>query len=262
MATHFAYPLIPVAVLSLAIGFRAIEGTAQAPSQQDFEVASIKRSEPGNLRGSTFEFLPGGGLRIVNGTLRAILETAYDIREFQILGGPGWVNSERYDILARGVDATNDVKAVRQRLQSLLRQRFNLEVHRETRDLPEYALEVAKKGPRFIQDDAANSSNNSRAGIQRSCGQMIGTNTTMANLSLMLARQLDRPVLDRTGLTGKYNFKFAWTPDTGPCSDSPDLSNAPSIFTALEETLGLRLESIKGPVDSLIIDHADRPSEN
>src|SRR5262249_36623332 len=137
-----------------------------------------------------------------------------------------------------------------------------LEVHRETRELPEYALEVAKKGPKLIQDDASNVSNNARSGIQRSCGQMIGTNTTMANLSLMLARQFDRPVLDRTGLTGKYNFEFAWTPDTHPCSGSPDSSNAQSIFTAVEETLGLRLVSIKGPVDSLIIDHAERPSEN
>jgi len=264
-----ACPLISIVVLSLVVGWRAIDVTAQAPSQQDFEVASIKRSEPGSLRGPTFEFLPGGSLRIANGTLRAILETAYDVREFQILGGPGWVNSERYDILARTADslsnlagATNDVKAVRLRLQALLRQRFNLEVHRETRELPEYALEVAKKGPKLIQDGGSNGSSNARTGIQRSCGQMIGTNATMANLTLMLARQLDRPVLDRTGLTGKYNFQFVWTPDSGLCSGSPDSSNAPSIFTALEETLGLRLESIKGPVDSLIIDHADRPSEN
>ena len=265
---HLAFHLISIVVLSLEIGSIAIELTGQAPSQPDFEAASIKRSEPGNLRGSTFEFLPGGGLRIVNGTLRGILETAYEVREFQILGGPGWVNSERYDILARSADslsngagATNEVKAVRLRLQALLTQRFNLEVHRETRELPEYALEVAKSGPKLIQDNTSNLSNNARAGIQRSCGQMIGTNTTMANLSLMLARQLDRPVLDRTSLRGRYNFQFAWTPDTGPCSASQDSSNAPSIFTALQETLGLRLESIKGPVDSLIIDHADRPSE-
>src|SRR6516162_5492058 len=119
--------------------------SAQFVSSQDFEAASIKRSAPGNLRGSTFEFLPGGGLRIANGTLKAILETAYDVREFQILGGSGWVNSERYDIVARSADATNDIKAVRLRLQALLRQRFNLEVHQETRELPEYALEVAKK---------------------------------------------------------------------------------------------------------------------
>lgn len=100
---------------------------------------------------------------------------------------------------------------------------------------------------------------------------MIGTKTTMANLGLMLSRQLDRPVLDHTGLTGKYNFRFEWTPDTGPCSTPADgaipggatlPSNASSIFTALQETLGLKLESVKGPVDALVIDRAERPSEN
>ena len=100
---------------------------------------------------------------------------------------------------------------------------------------------------------------------------MVGTNTTMANLTVYLARQLDRTVLDNTGLTGKYNFRFEWTPDTGPCSGPADganpaagaiPSNAPSIFTALQETLGLKLESIKGPVDALVIDRAERPSEN
>jgi uncharacterized protein (TIGR03435 family) len=237
--------------------------TAQSVSFQEFGTASIKRSDPGDLRGSTFEFLPGGSLRITNGTLRAILETAYDFREFQILGGPGWVNSERYDILARSGDSARagtpaeEIEAVRQRLRRLLAQRFKLEVHRERREVQEYALEIAKHSSNLIE--ARDSSNQARTGIQRSCGQMIGTNTTMANLTVYLARQLERPVLDRTGLTGRYNFQFEWMPDTGPCSSS---SNAPSIFTALQETLGLKLESIKGPVDALVIDHAEKSSEN
>jgi uncharacterized protein (TIGR03435 family) len=229
-----------------------------------FEAASIKRGEPGNLRGATFEFLPGGSLRIANGTLRAILETAYDVREFQIVGGPNWVSSERYDVLARSGDGSRsgtraeEILAVRARLQRLLAERFKLEVHRERRELPEYALEIAKNGPNLIE--VRDTSNEARAGIQRGCGQMIGTNTTMANLSIYLARQLDRPVLDRTGLTGRYSFQFEWTPHTLPCSGSPD--SAPSIFTALQEKLGLKLESVKGPVDALVIDHAEKPSEN
>lgn len=247
---------------------------AQWRPSPEFEAASIKKSPPGNLRGSTFEFLPGGGLRIVNGTLKAILETAYSIREFQIIGGPGWMSSERYDIVARSADrphigTAEEIQGVRLRLQELLSQRFQLEVHRETRDLPEYALEVAKNGPkRITQDDI---SREARTGIERSCGRMIGTNTTMENLSLYLARELDLPVLDRTGLTGKYSFQLEWTPQAGPCSALPDdtnsstaagPSNAPSIFTALQEKLGLQLESVKGPVDSLVIDHAEKPSEN
>jgi len=242
----------------------SVAAHAQQPSQMEFEVASVKRSEPGNLRGSTFEFLPGGGLRIVNGTLRAILETAYDVREYQILEGPGWVNSDRYDILARSATGapaatdppTNDIKLVRLRLQTLLAQRFKLKVRGETRQLPEYALEISKNGSKLVSDDTASA----RAGIQRSCGKMVATNTTMANLTVYLARQLERPVLDRTSLSGKYSFQLQWTPETGPCPGASD--DSPSLFTALEEQLGLKLESINGPVDSLIIDHAEQPSEN
>lgn len=238
--------------------------TAESVSFQEFEAATIKRSEAGNLRGSTFEFLPGGSLRIANGTLRAILETAYDVREFQIVGGANWVSSERYDVLARSGDSSRsgtpgeEIVAVRARLQRLLAQRFKLEVHRERREMPEYSLGIAKNGPKLIE--VRDSFDQAGTGIQRGCGQMIGTNTTMANLSVYLARQLDRPVLDRTGLTGKYSFQFEWMPDSGPCPGSPE--NAPAIFTALQERLGLKLESIKGPVDALVIDHAEKPSEN
>jgi uncharacterized protein (TIGR03435 family) len=133
-----------------------------------------------------------------------------------------------------------------------------LGVHRETRELPEYALEVAKNGSKLVGGGAANASVS--AGIQRSCGKMIATNTTMANLTVYLARQLDRLVLDRTGLTGKYSFQLQWTPDAGPCLGVAD--DSPSIFTALQEGLGLTLESIKGPVDSLVIDRVERLSEN
>jgi uncharacterized protein (TIGR03435 family) len=208
------FSLTVISVLSLGIGEELLQLRAQSTPMPQFEAASIKPSAPGNLRGSTFEFLPGGGLRIINGTLRAILETAYEVREFQTLGGPNWVGSERYDILANSADAprsatgAEDIKATRLRLQALLAQRFRLQVHRETRELPEYVLEVAKGGPKLADPGASTVFKSAPAGIQRSCGQMIGTKTTMANLTLMLARQLDRPVLDRTGLTGKYNFRF------------------------------------------------------
>src|ERR1700733_10297790 len=158
--TRGAVALSLIAIL----GFLLRIAQAQSLSLPQFEAASIKRSPQGNLRGSTFESLPGGGLRIVNGTLRAILETAYNFQEFQILGGPSWVNSERYDILARSPDnpgtravATDDIRSVRLRLQALLAERFKLEVHRETRELPEYALEVAKNGPKLISEDDASS---------------------------------------------------------------------------------------------------------
>lgn len=265
MSSHLSRPGPLLFLLIAILGPLPRIRQAQSPSLPQFEAASVKRSPQGNLGGSTFEFLPGGGLRIANGTLRAILETAYNVREFQIIGGPNWVNSERYDILARSADnpdtgtgTTDGINGVRLRLQALLAHRFSLDVHRETRELPEYALEAAKNGSKLVRDDAANAS--ASAGIQQSCGKMIATNTTMANLTVYLARQLDRPVLDRTGLTGKYSFQLQWTPDAGPCPGTSD--DSPSIFTALQEGLGLKLESIKGPVDSLVIDRAERPSEN
>jgi len=99
-----------------------------------------------------------------------------------------------------------------------------------------------------------------RAGVQSTCGHMTGTHALMSNLTLYLSRQLNRPVLDRTGLTGRYNFELSWTPELAPCPDSAD--NAPSIFTALREQLGLRLESVKGPVETIVVDGAERPSED
>jgi uncharacterized protein (TIGR03435 family) len=225
---------------------------------QQFEAATIKPSEPGNVRGATYEFLPGDGLRVRNGTLKGLIETAYDLRDFQIFGGPGWVNSERYDVLARSeaVDARQDNEAIRRRLQTLLAQRFQLQLHRETKDLPEYALRVAKNGTRLIAGEPSGGPE----GIERSCGEMIATRATMGSLVFVLSRQLDRPVIDDSGLLGKYKFDLKWTPDAGPCHGAA--GDQPSLFTALQEQLGLKLDSIKGPVDSLAIDFAARPSEN
>jgi len=192
---------------------------------------------------------------VTNGTLKGMIETAYDLRDFQIFGGPGWVNSERYDVLAKSESAVEDNQAIRRRLQTLLAERFQLQLHRETKDLPEYALRVGKNGTRLSAGEPSRVE-----GIERSCGQMVATRATMGNLVFMLSRQLDRPVIDDTGLPGKYKFDLKWTPDAGPCTGATD--DRPSLFTALQEQLGLKLESIKGPVDSLVIDSAARPSEN
>ncbi len=118
-----------------------------APSPPAFDAASVKPGKPGDLRGPAFQFTPGGGLNITNGTLRDIIETGYGVRDFQILGGPGWLNSDRYNIAARSApgDAQTGVPETRLKVQTLLAQRFQLKVHRETRDLPIYALVVLVK---------------------------------------------------------------------------------------------------------------------
>jgi uncharacterized protein (TIGR03435 family) len=246
-----------------------------APPVPTFEIASVKPSNP-DARGSTYGFAPRGGLNVINGTLKGIIEMAYDVRDFQVSGGPGWIDSDRYDIstknalddpLMRITDRQERNKEARRRLQTLLAERFQLKVHRETKDLSEYALSVERRGLKIkeVADAPA-------TGIRSRCGQLNGTKTTMTNLALTLAGELGRPVVDRTGLSGKYDFQLVWTPETRPCAQQPtDIgspeavaspSDGPSIFTALQEQLGLKLDAVKGPVEIIVVDHAEKASAN
>jgi bla regulator protein blaR1 len=237
-----------------------------------FEVASVKPSRPDDLRGSFYGFSPGG-LDVTNGTLKGIIQMAYEVPDFQISGGPGWINSDRFNISAKAAgpesaDPKERIQNTRLRLQALLAERFRLEVHRETREIPEYALVIARTGLKITE--AASSPETRGTGTRVGCGDMTGTRTTMANLAFALTRQLRRPVVDRTGLDGKYDFQFEWAPEApcggpppAPGSDAPpDLSERPSIFTALEERLGLKLEATKGPVEVIVIDRAEKADAN
>jgi len=231
---------------------------------QTFDAASVRRSGPNDAGGSTFEYLSGGGLRVRNGTLRGLIESAYDIRDFQILEGPQWLDTERFNVLARGQSEAeqgspvNDIAATRLKLRTLLAERFALVVHRETRDIQEYSLTIEGK-PKLVANQAT-VAQNPRVGVQSSCGHMMATSASMTNLAVAMSRQLRRPVIDRTGLDGRYIFELDWTPELTPCPGVSD--GAPSIFTALREQLGLRLVSIRGPVDAVIVDRAERPSED
>ena len=249
--------------------------TAKSP---EFDVATIKPGKPG-AQGSTFSFTPGEGVEVTNGTLKGIIEMAYDVRDFQITGGPAWTDSQMFDIAAKNAasdtgsqadNSTARIEDTRLRLQALLRQRFQLKIRREMKELPVYVLEVGKKGPKLLENSAANPAGAAPAGINAGCGQMTGTNTSTANLAYKLSRLLDRSVLDRTGLTGNYDFQLSWTPDSGGCS-APSLggssasagaADGPSLFTALKEQLGLMLVSQKAPVEVLVIEQVEQPSPN
>jgi uncharacterized protein (TIGR03435 family) len=232
---------------------------------QTFDAASIKRSASGNPGGTTFELLAGGTLRVRNSTLRGVIETAYDVRDFQIIGGPPWLDADRYDLLARSqpgdraASRAEDMRATRLKLQALLADRFHLVVHREAREMQEYALVVAKSESRLVAVPAGTPPA-AHAGVLSTCGRMTGTQAPISGLALYISRELKRPVLDRTGLAGRYNFELSWTPELAPCAEAAD--NAPSIFTALLEQLGLRLDSIKGPVDTVVVDRVEKPSED
>ncbi len=233
----------------------------------------MKTSQP-DARGSTFNFTPGGGLTIQNGTLRGIIESAYDVRDFQITGGPGWIDSAHYDIYAKTAADDPQMQAAapegripqtRRRLQTLLAERFQLQIYRETKELPVFALVLGKNGSKL--KEAGEGPASGGQGIRAGCGAMTGTRTPMTVLALVLSRQLGRPVQDRTGLTGKYDFQLQWTPDNGPCPAPPDggspgSPDGPSLFAALQEQLGLKLEATRGPVEILVIDHIEKAAEN
>lgn len=228
-----------------------------------FEVATIEPGREENRR--MVQFVPGGGLRVSGATLKFLLALAYDIREFQISGGPPWINSDRFDIAAKsehgGSESAPDdpqrmtdaqmkpsLELVRQKLQALLADRFQLTLHHETKEEPTYALVIGKDGSKLQESQSTQNARHMVMGR----GELYGDGAPFEMLVSNLSSQLGRPVIDRTGLTGHYDFKLQWAPD----------SNGPSIFTAIREQLGLRLESQRGPVDFLVIDRVEKPSKN
>jgi uncharacterized protein (TIGR03435 family) len=270
---RIAQSLIALAVLTAAAAFAPrwllIEtpALAQTSSPQSFDVASIKPGDPGDRR-------VGVGLRAdhfsaTNATLKLLIEEAYDVRAHQISGGPNWLNSAIFTIEATPpvpFNGADPMKQLRPMVQTLLRERFQLSVRRETRTEPVYDLVVSKGGHRM---KASAPDAQGRQGIfstQRN--EINGYAASIPVLVNFLSGRLGRSVIDNTALTGTYDFKFIWTPESGAGAGGPlDTSapadtDGPSIFTAIQEQLGLRLESSKGPVEILNVDHAEKPDAN
>jgi len=250
--------MLPTVVLLISF---ALEGQAPGPPQLRFEVATIKPNKDGGGKGG-LDIQPGGGLKMQGATLKDLIAFAYDVRETQVGGGAKWVDSEAYDILARpeypspedlpqGVVApgTNAWDRVRLRLQTLLADRFQLAVHKSSREVQGYALVPAKGGPKLTA-----TSESGNPSTMRSRGHIIGQRATMQMLCVVLGNWLGRPVVDRTGLKEAYTYKLEYTQE--------DQSVDPSVFTALQEQLGLKLEPTRATIDSIVIDRASRPSAN
>ena len=232
--------------------------SSQSAESPAFEVASIKAASPDTV-GVMMRFMPGGALRIVNASLKDIISMAYDVDRRQIAGGPDWLNSERFDILATPPVRSDDENVTRQRIQTLLSERFGLSVRRETRELPVFNLGLAKNGHKLQLSNESD-------GVSRNRGKMIGTGATTDVLASVLATIVGRPVLNQTNLAERYNFQLEWTEESGPIekggivsvpSDNPD-TTGPSIFSAIQEQLGLKLESAKGPVQFIVIDRVEK----
>jgi uncharacterized protein (TIGR03435 family) len=228
-------------------------------------VASIKPSDP-NATGSSI-WSDNGALNATNQTVRSLITVAWRIRDFQLAGGPGWVSSDRYNILAKPAPAETAAPDAKKRdgiwearIQSLLAERFGLVVHKETKEGEIYLLTVAKGGPRVKEFTTLGD----KQGISSNRGRVQGFAAPMPMLAEHLSEIVGRPVIDRTNLTGKYDWKLEWTPDsmTAGADALPQSGAGPTIFTAVQEQLGLKLETSKGPIDMWMIDKVDRPSEN
>lgn len=220
---------------------------------------------------------PPDGYHVENGTLKFLIMDAYRVKWDSIVGGPDWIGAIGYDIDAKVTPAADSpppklTKAQRRlMIQSLLADRFKLIVHNETKDAPIYELQIAQSGSKLSQSTPTDGFAKGIKGLDGNPvstgypvllgrGRLFGQAVTIASLTEYLTGELKRPIVDKTGLTGKYNFSLEWTPDNTPV-DSP-LAGGPSIFTAIQEQLGLKLQPSKGPVDTLVIDHVEMPSAN
>jgi uncharacterized protein (TIGR03435 family) len=307
-----------------------------ATSPQSFEVASIKPSDPqpaGFFKIGT-QTSPGGRFSATGITAKMLIQRAYDLRDYQVLGGPGWITTERYDIVAKAETPDISREQLKILLQSLLAERFNLKISRETKELPIYVLVVGKNGPKLkkseIKPDSEIDAQPPKSGdpakipvlkmlgpggasvivagggvagaggatggggdiikgsgsvsvtagagggqggwMRMGPGSLIAQDSAISTLTMLLSQLLGRPVLDKTGIEGKYDFSLEYTPDDSIRSagmggiDKPDLVPAdpsgPSIFTALQDQLGLKLEAQKGPVETLVIIGVDKSSKN
>jgi uncharacterized protein (TIGR03435 family) len=263
---------------------------AQSVPRPSFEVASVKPTSAGPVTagvwgGAGLRFPPGGGFEANNVTLGSIIRFAYGLRDFQTVGAPAWVDTDRFDIQARGPQGAVESDAP-QRLQSLLAERFALKAHRETRNGQIYALVLARAngslGPRLRQSQGPPAP----AGLAAAGGKctppgppgpirMRLCGVTMASLvDTFLPMYTGRRVVDRTGLTGGFDLALYFdnkpVPGVGPAGGlptaaqaaEPAAADAVSIFTAVEEQLGLKLEPQTGPAEVLVIDHVERPTPN
>ena len=227
---------------------------------QSFEVASVRlHTEPVRRIGSN---LSGPRFTAEAFSLEGLITYAYDLEDYQVTGVPGWgvsrATPDRYDITAKAAgDATLSREQAKKLLQSLLAERFQLKFHRESKELPVYALVVAKNGPKFKE-----SAPEAKSLLTMTSKNGIEMNVTKGNMA-QLARQfsnsngVNRPVVDRTGLTGSYDYKLTWTLDRGALD-----SDSAAVDIALQEQLGLKLEAAKAPFEMLVVDHAEKPSEN
>jgi uncharacterized protein (TIGR03435 family) len=225
-------------------------------SAKEFSVASVKPSNPNGSRAINFTIC-GGRLTVTNYTFKQLMHEAYDTQDFQVIGAPTWAGADRYDVLA-SAEGEPTKQEFRQMLQRLLQDRFQLKLHNELKNQDVYELRVAKKGHK-LKESAPDTEPWWSFGR---ASQIQARGVSMPWLANELTRDLQHFVLDKTGLAGNYDFSLgAWSHGVGTQAEESS-GNIPSIFTAVQEDLGLTLTAAKAPVKVLVIEHLERPSAN
>lgn len=284
-------------VLPLASGALRAQAPPVGADKPKFEVASVRQNTADDGK-VMIGIQPGGRFNAVNVPLSDLIRQAYAIQRTQLVGAPDWVETARYDIVAKAetdiprMGPGTPIGPLNYMLQDLLEDRFKLRVHRETRDLPVYALTFAKtdrtlgQGLRASTVDCAAVMRGRGArggpppgppppGERPQCGMRVAPNqvlaggVSLAQLTQMLSQFTQRIVLDRTGLDGNFDIDLTFTPERMPQGTPPPGAptltidpNGPSLFTALQEQLGLKLESERAAVEVLVIDHVERPTSD
>jgi uncharacterized protein (TIGR03435 family) len=233
----------------------------------EFEVATVKPSDPDACCARTWG-RDGRHFATTNSNLRYLIQWAFNLQTKQVVGGPVWMDQDRFDIVGE-IDGTQTPidRQWKVAMQKLLVERFQIQSHHETREMSAYALIVAKGGPRLAKGDD-DPEHLQRMGFSGGVGQTMygnGVNASIADFIGELQRiVLDRPVVDRTGLTGKFNIQIEFTREDALSLGMTQLPDnaAPNLLDALQQQLGMKLEVVKAPVDVLVIDHAEQPSAN
>ena len=248
--------LAAVVLAAASLRAQAVLPAMPAVKLPAFDVVSVKlnKSGSGSMRISTHD----NSFNATNVTLKNLLLNAFNVTETQLVGLPAWGESAHFDIQAKVLDADDNVVnngAQDQRrvmLQAMLADRFQLKSHSESAMLPVYELVVAKGGPKLKPSAGTDNST-----LVRNT-EVTGTGMLLASLAYTFSSQLQRIVLDKTGLTGKYDIALKWSPDDAPPSDGAP----PPFFTALQEQLGLKLVPSKASIQTFVVDHVEMPSEN
>jgi len=251
----WAFPEAPAALRAMA-----------AAANPSFEVATIKPARP-EMQG--FGMTMRGRDVIAFGTLMNLITISYGVQDKQVEGLPAWATVDKYEITGRpDTDGIPNDRQFKLMIQKLLADRFKLALHRDKKEQSVYALTVARGGPK-LTPSAADPNGPPGLGM-RALANMVATNISMADFAgYFQSVVLDRPMVDQTGLTGRYDFTLRWTPDDSQFRGAglrvpppPDNATLPNLFTAIQEQIGLRLESTRAPADVLVVDKVDKPSEN